>query len=207
MLRSTSDSRDEWKSAIQRLIKLGQNLHTVGESGFTMLRDILFLAEDPFDSITLGDQWLDILRGAGVDVNQYLREEISLNSHSFPTLGISWRKRHITITGSGASWDWFIEPDGPAYDALNEFKNFGPAAHNQSLLYEIDLELDPWPFVYSRASYYEWRIDGGWVFEEEEEFVERVRARNKRRWYQRSEKLDRLRGLRRSSHVPGAWIN
>ena len=100
-----------------------------------------------------------------------------------------------------------MEPGGPAYNVLNEFSNFGPANHNLSLLYEIDPELDPWPYLYPYWSYCQRRIEGGWVFEEERKYVALVEGRYKMRRYQKALKLDRVKGLRRSSPVPGAWVD
>jgi hypothetical protein len=28
------------------------------------------------------------------------------------------------------SWDWWIDPEGPAYEVLDEFRNFGPPSHD-----------------------------------------------------------------------------
>lgn len=111
-----------------------------------MLDIIINLGETSFESSEIGTRWLDILSSSDVDFDEYLRKEGlgPPNRARFPeVLGYDDvdRAMEIQIHKEGGnlvlSCDWFIEPEAEAFEAIHEFRHFGPKTkHNYN--YEWD---------------------------------------------------------------------
>jgi len=215
--KSESTLSDHWQEAIQRLIALGQDLQKSSLNGGTLLDDIMGIVDRPFDSLYLGDAWLDILRRCDVDVAEYLRNERvhhSIDSRTSPLL--SHRRfdheRYLVISEEipRVSWEWFIDPEGKAFDVLEEFKNFGPATHNIFSDYRCPERTENWPFIYPGWQHCAKKV--AWV-EDEYEYNKQRRTfklfedRFERHRYKKATKLTRVRGIHKGPKMPGAWID
>lgn len=195
---SDIDLRRGWKSAIKTLVVMGAHLFGGCPS---LLDDIVLLAQNPFDSVELGTEWLDILRDAGVDIVQYLRMEFEMHKHN-PDIRPAYTRPHDTlckkrqvITSNGTtrvSWDWFIDPKARAYELLNEFKC-------------VDWFNDS--FNGCRKPLFEIKYPKWLEYEEAVEAQRLAEARFARRQRKKAWKLARAQGFRKGPKVPGAWID
>ena len=160
---SSPNLRYRWKPIIRHLISLEADLH----QGFfrykktTILDDLMNALDGPFESRSVGQAWLDVLMESGIDVVKYLRTEYQLHfdpSTALPMIHeiskFDYRRRYLIISleTPSVSWDWFIDPEGQAYDVLEEFKNFGTFHFPfGSWLDNANLH---WPIVYSRWQWF-----------------------------------------------------
>ena len=208
---------DHWKEAIQRLIALGQDLQKSSFDGGTLLDEIMGIVDRPFDSLYLGDAWLDILRRCNVDVAEYLRNERTHHSiESRPSPLLSHRRfdheRYLVILEEilRVSWDWFIDPEGKAFDVLEEFKNFGPATHNIFSDYRCPESTENWPFIYPGwqhcAKKVAW-VDDEYEYNKQRRTFKLFEDRFERHRYKKAMKLTRVRGTHKGHTMPGSWID
>lgn len=204
-----------WKKAIQHLIALGADLRKGSRRSGMLLEDIMNFADGSWKSSRLGDEWLDTLKRAGVDVAEYLKVERFLHSNDripYPAMEphpkFDYRMRHLIFSdeGPGISWDWYIDPEGSAYDVLEEFKNFGPSRHEPCYDWKYPEQIENWPFIYGCWDY---SLDWGLGSSDDKVFAtaERWQARFEYRWHKKAEKLVRVQGIRKGPKVPGAWID
>ncbi|KAF4633146.1 hypothetical protein G7Y89_g4966 [Cudoniella acicularis] len=138
------------------------------ESMVTLLTLIMPRAGCPINSEIIGNAWLDILYRAGVNIVGYREAEIGFHDEYFDRIpsessNIARFKLHeedvppealvtltIDIKRRAVWWDWYHEPDGLAWDALNKFEYFGPStlpfAYDVWYMYN---DGDEWPYRYS----------------------------------------------------------
>jgi hypothetical protein len=221
---------DEWKKTIRHVIDLGANLskgHTTGTVG-TLLDNIMNLVARPFDSIWLGKEWLDVLSKSKVDTVEYLQREFRVHFDEFKSLPMlspdvrsDNRPRYLIISEDipSVSWDWFIDPQGPVFDLLLEFRNFGPTISDVSYIGCVNLtsnyveeeetemleeEDETWPFFYP-----DWqeRLRRGWRDPETLKLRKIAKARYENRRRKKARKLGKAREIRRVPKMPGSWIN
>jgi len=165
----------------------------------------------PWDSLSVGREWFDILIESQIDVVEYLRTEYRLHfdpSRSLPMLRSEWysdyRARYLIISEEppSISWDWFIDAEGHAFEVLEEFKNFGPSRHDRYTEYRHPGFMYNWPYAYPvwelRTKFEEYGLRLQQVVED----------RYERRWRRKALKLAKARGLiHQGPKMPGAWID
>jgi hypothetical protein len=206
--------RHRWKPTVQHLVNLGSDLHQGRSSEYTLLDHLMNEVDCPFESVSLGEKWLDILRESGVSVQEYLETEYRLHYNPvffLPMMQVHYktddRPRSLVITEEppSLSWDWFIDPAGKACDVLEEFKNLGWGA---KYLYGCFQERNGihWPFFYP-----EWQWLACRTADREPWLIEVVRHQNdrfERRCQRKAMKLAKAQGiLHRGPRIPGAWID
>jgi hypothetical protein len=223
--KSEPEFRDAWRESIHRLLALGTDLHLSYEGGGgTVLGQILDLVECPFESRELGENWLSILEDFGLDVKEYLKTErlyqnewksipILLPHLSFDDVQECNNPRRFIIFSNDyprISWDWYIDPEGHAFEVLQEFSNLGPMNHVPTRDYHFPLRMVNWPYFYAR-----WEnlpmVVHRWMNTEE---MSRLRTlikvfenRFERRWLKKMKKLRNGQGIGEKPKMPGAWID
>jgi hypothetical protein len=209
----TDRDHDSWKQVTRRLISMRPDHHDYSNhQGFTLLDEILNLVERPFESISIGREVLDILSDLKVELLTYLQVESKRHFDPCKPLHMlrgheatAFRERYLVIseTPPSVSWEWFIDPEGSAFDVLDEFKNFTLD------LYPDEDEKEHWPIAYSNCCKYTRKWQFGEALSPKE--LSKLRMYNdrfQRCQYKKALKLDKAQGiLRRSYKVPGAWID
>jgi hypothetical protein len=214
--------RNLLKPTIQHLIALGADPHQGLEDESTLLENLMWRIDHPWDSASVGREWLDILMGSRIDVVEYLRTEHRLHfdpSRSLPMLRSEryhdYRARYLIISEEppSLSWDWFIDAEGNAFEVLEEFKNFGPGRHALYNDYYQPSSMPNWPFFYHRWHWLAERKAHGLLYKVQIAHAQLAHAqlaeeRFERRWHKKGAKLARAQGLaRRGLKIPGAWID
>jgi hypothetical protein len=215
--QSESTLADDWKLAIQQLIALGADLHKCSFHRCTLLDNIMYIVDHPFDSLYLGDQWLDILFRSGVDVVEYLRTELvnhPIDSRSLRMIRPPWtfvkQKRCLIISEEvpRISCDWYVDPAGKAFEVLEEFKDFDPEQRSWYFeKYNRRNILQRWPFIY-----YDWQrwaeeVELGTASPRETRIARVFEERMEYRQKMKAVKFARAQGVRKGPKVPGAWID
>jgi len=224
--KSEPEFRDAWRESIHRLLALGADLHCSDEwGGGTVLDQILDLVKCPFESRELGENLLSILEDFGLDVREYLKLErlhqrewksipILLPHFSFDDVQEFNIPRRFIIFSSDyprISWDWYIDPEGHAFEVLQEFRNLGPMNHGPRRDYRSPEIMFNWPYFYARWD----NLPGAvpwWTNTE----AKRSSLRNpmkvfenrfERRWLKKMKKLRKAQGIGETLKIPGAWID
>jgi len=213
--RCSPSDRNLLKPTIQYLISLGVDVHRGPEVMFTSLDLILEETDCPWDSLSIGKEWLDILIESRIDVMEYLRTKYRLHfdpSRSLPMLCSKWdfdyRARYLIISEEppSISWDWFIDGEGNAFEVLEEFKKFGPGGHDICWEHRWPSSMYNWPFFYSR-----WHLLAEYIRSLSRAGIAAVQLaeeRFERRWHKKARKTARTQGvIHRSPKIPGAWID
>ncbi len=121
-----------------------------------------------------------------------------------------FRRRYLIISleKPSISWDWFIDPEGQAYDVLEEFKNLRCVTYID--MHRKDRLGFNWPIIYSM---WHWSVAYRHLYafyrkKEDSIFVQRANDRFKRRCEKKAMKLAKAQGiLSRGPKMPGAWID
>lgn len=218
--KSTPEFRCNWEQLIHQLLALGPDLHSfpMVENG-TMLDQIMDIAESPFESEDVGEEWLAILESSGLDIENYLRtERLYQYDGSTPLitlhLGTSdnfycCRGRYTIFSESSprVSWDWYIDPEGHVSEVLHEFRNLGPMGQDLSYDYEYPERMFNWPYRYPRWQYLQPALKWSTTSEETRTLIKIFDDRFERRWLKKVEKLRRAQGIGKGPKVPGAWVD
>jgi len=224
--KSKPEFRDAWRESIYRLLALGTDLHDSYEwGGGTVLDQILDLVECPFESRELGENWLSILEDFGVDVREYLKLErlhqrelksipILLPHLNFYDVQECNNPRRFIIFSTDyprISWDWHIDPEGHAFEVLQEFRNLGPMYHEPRQDYESPGRMANWPYFYARWENLP-RAVHWWTNTEEmrsslRTLIKVFENRFERRWLKKMKKLQKAQGIGETLKIPGAWID
>jgi hypothetical protein len=206
---------DEWMEMTRRLIALGADIHGFKDDGSTLTMSIITgLADHPFDSIYIGDVWLDTLRGVGVNDSEYLGAELmhdiefwkSQSQSETPLILRCWEISE-EANKCRISWDWSISSESSVFDVLNEFKHFGPTQHSSLNDYCYPENLYNWPYVYPDWKYCEECDDEGHKPVRTPELLERTKIRFERRQRKKVFKLAKAQGPHQSPNMPGGWID
>jgi hypothetical protein len=225
-MRHKSEPRycEGWKEIIRRLLTFGPDLHgSYPWGGGTILEHVLNIAEwCPFESQQVGEEWLEILGDAGFDIEDYIRIE-ELHQYKFgsvPILLPLWSHGGIKITDNirhrciifsdhkpRISWNWYINPEGHAFEVLYEFRNLGPIDNDYDPAqdYHFPEEIFNWPFFHPR-----WERSHLWWHLRTDEMVSPhkvFRDRFERRWLKKIKKLEKTQGIGRGLKIPGAWVD
>jgi hypothetical protein len=150
---------DRYIRVTQKLIEMGADLHRRSETtGLSLLHEILAEANDPYEAMEIYKFWTAVLYESRINIADYLKVELDFYREGSPIVieSLEGRQRWITmamdIYGQPRfSWDWWIDPQAPGFEALNEFRLFGPPWHAiTSGTWDIDPEWKyNFPFVYS----------------------------------------------------------
>jgi hypothetical protein len=184
---------------------------------YTFLDAVMDLADSPFESADLGSEWLGLLEEAGIDVAEYLRTERVIHFDGLDALpkirlsGRHLRERALIISEEGGrmgvSTDWAMDPRSQAFEALHEFRHFGPMHHSKrSDCWEPDV-LYNWPYFYPRWHSYVDSVDLGPMEIERRKMADVTVQRYDRRWKRKIVAYMKPRGMNKVPKVPGAWID
>jgi hypothetical protein len=225
MLRkSDPEFRDGWKQLIHRLLDLGPGLHeSYLFEGGTLLDQIMDIAESPFESREVGEEWLTILESYGLDIEDYLRTERLYQydgstplptEHMWPYNIVDDEPKRYMIFSEYSpriSWDWYVDPEGHAFEALHEFRNLGHMRQVPGDDYRFPERMLNWPYVYPRWQslnrVVHWRTDTEEVRCSLRTLITIFENRFERRWLKKVKRLRRAQGFGKSPRVPGAWID
>ena len=135
---SDPTTHELWKQAIRDVLSLSVDLHAILRYGdgrvIILLCHILDRAEQPFEPMSLGHKWLEILSESGLDIVKYLEVESEIYCNSFQTLPMMARlydtgdrDQYLIISKEPPiiSWEWYIDPAGRAFDVLHKFRDLG----------------------------------------------------------------------------------
>ncbi|KAE9363197.1 hypothetical protein N431DRAFT_524055 [Stipitochalara longipes BDJ] len=225
--KSEPEFSEACKEIIHRLLALEPDLHNYYVSaGGTLLGEILDIAESPFESGKVGEQWLGILEDFGHDIKEYLQVEL-LEQEEWNSIAIlisQWTaepdvaadgtpRRYIIFSEENprVSWDWYIDSEGHAFEALYEFRNLGRFTHVPIQDYNRPGESFNWPYFYPQWQNLPFAITRRHNTEAMKSSL-RIRIailknRHEHRWIKRANKLERAQGIKRGPKVPGAWID
>ena len=205
-----------WKPIIRHLISLEANLHQgfFRDEKTTILDDLMNRSAGPFESRSVAQVWLNVLMESGIDVMKYLRIEYQLHfdpSTALPMIHeiseFDYRRRYLNISleTPSVSWDWFIDPEGQAYDVLEEFKDFGGFRPPPGSAFLPFNEL--WPVVFSR---WQWLAEDLQFVCGDRDYIILVQRANRfeRRCEKKAMKLAKAQGIfHKGTKMPGAWID
>ena len=167
---------DRYIKVTQKLVELGADLHRRSETtGLSLLHEILAEGNDPYESCKLYEFWTIVLYESHVDLNGYLDTELDFYRECSPIFigDLDGRQRCITMAKDiheqpRFSWDWWIDPQAPGFEVLNEFRLFGPPWHDLTM--DTPDSSPQWkynfPFLYYPADLPEEepvQLPGAWV--------------------------------------------
>ncbi|KAN0104299.1 hypothetical protein V8E51_010044 [Hyaloscypha variabilis] len=229
LLRSEPESRKGWGMLIHQLLDLGPDLQPweYQEDG-TVLDQIMDIAESPFESREVGEEWLAILADYGLDIDEYLRTELARHHrgsqpismrHSGRVMSLLvdgiWHNRYRYLIFSDKapriSWDWYVDSRGHASQALYEFRNLGPVNEEPGRDYDDPDAVFNWPYFYPRWESCRKRLK--WYTTSEASrgsmraLIEYYEKRFERRWLKKVKKWRKAHGIGESPRLPGAWID
>lgn len=151
-MRSMRDNRKylswpdklRWIESIQKLIKMGADIHRFSESsGISLLHEVLGLTEDPAEIPEDFRFWVLVLVSSNVKSIEYLKAEVDFyyeNNCTFIEDVYEYRRvLTLDIHDDGEphfGWEWWVEPDAPGYEIAKEFKTFSYTPDRKSLSFE-----------------------------------------------------------------------
>jgi hypothetical protein len=215
---------DEWKQLIHRLLELGPDLHASHLfEGETVLDQIMDIAESPFESHEVGEQWLSILESFGFDIEDYLQTEriyqyegstpILTPHMGFFNMGDDIPKRYMVFSeySPRISWDWHVDPESHAFEALHEFRNLGYMHQDPVDDHRFPERMLNWPYVYPRWQslnrFVHWHTNTEEMRCSLRALITVFENRFEHRWLKKVKKLRRAQGFGKSPRLPGAWID
>ena len=214
---------DRYVKVIQKLIGLGADLHRISEmSELSLLQELLAEGNDPYAASVIFKFWTTLLNEAQVDMAHYFNIELDLYQKRrliFLT-AIEGRRRYITLVMDAEgrphfSWDWWIDPQAAASEAVTEFRNFGPPWHDLTL--DTESSSPKWkynfPFVYlsihtSDQPPEDSSATQGWDKLQSQIWLWGIRGERRRQ--KKASKFDRAKAKwldRQRLQLPGAWID
>lgn len=148
-----------------------------------------------------------------MNVLVYLRKEVDLYDrlHFLPT---GWNRERLCLISldepHGVSWNWWIDPKGPAFDVLEEFKYFGASNEGGRWPDEkwASWDVENWPYSFAY-----WHQCIKWVElrlanTEMQRTSKIFNQRFQRRQCKKAAKLARAQGLIfKGPRIPGAWVD
>jgi hypothetical protein len=161
----------------------------------TEMLDSLFWDETESESAVLGEIWINILQGYGVNIENYLREQLAARPNGMleeNVWGNIGRRLCIEHTAWGKwtlGWEWVYDPSAPGVLIQSDHRAIIDWASH------CICTEDSWPFFWEHAP--------GWYEKGElqPERFERRMARKARKELKRSEQKVARR------EMPGSWID
>jgi hypothetical protein len=200
---------ETWATIITKLIKMGASIHRC--SSTCTLLDALFSGVDqPFESKVLGETWLSILRLAGIDVNSYIETECRLRHRDSPLMLVDEYLGNRQLFFSlqepqSVSWDWWTDPEVTAFLVVEEFKYIANTALNT---WHCDWSHGNWSYLWPYRMYHWQYCDQYDWLEDERNSLEKIyQPRFERRRQKKAAKFARIQGFRKTTRIPGAWID
>ena len=222
--KSDPEARNGWEETMHHLLDLGPNLHVnLMVEGSTILDQIMDIAQSPFESQEVCEEWLLVLGSFGLDIEEYLQtERLYQYEGSVPILSPHLWSSHFTDDGlyrytifskdsPRVSWDWAFDPEGHATEVIHEFRNLGPMSHEPFEDYQNPEKMFNWPYFYPkwqsfRGAFYHY-MSTEEVRSSCKIYIAVFEKRFERRWLKRGGKLQRAQGIKKGPRVPGAWID
>ena len=169
--RMYGSGKREWDTWIRKLLLNEADIHsslpcTIIDVSYgidemdgiaTLLDEVFYNHDDPFQATYYGKEWLIMLMEAGYDVNAYLKKEKQLHSTqrflTHPEFYTGAPRRFIFEIGENSTvyWEWWIDPSSPASLVRQEFSNINLAHHDYQLTKHNSWEAT-WPFDYPHWS-------------------------------------------------------
>jgi hypothetical protein len=200
---------DIWKGAIRNVIQKDADIHRFSEDGhLSLLQELMIIENCPFQAQDMIDLWLDLLSSSGVDVASYLKIEMDHHRKNKSFLKDLEGRQRCMVFQLGylppVSWDWWVNPQGPVYEVLQEFKHIGPPVDctfetGYSPIYgEMG---DNWPFVHPKSWYPLFFVEKSPALVESERRFER-RQRKKAIKYAKAQGI-----FWKGPRLPGSWVD
>ena len=186
----------------------------------TPLDELFVDYESSFQSREIADEWLRILASEGFDVLAYLEREIALHEdrmqltfrvEDFNHNACPNPRQLVFEFGSRPAvwWNWWIDPNSPAYLLREEFKHMNVYADENyvrtvpapgSSQWEV-----LWPIVWPiwslcREPKSKTPEHNAWQWK-----LYHAQERAEKRLKKRAAKMERFYGLKRKSRMPGTW--
>jgi hypothetical protein len=229
LLGSDPESRNGWRKLIHQLLELGPDLQPWEEQeDGTILDPIMDIANSPFESHEVGEEWLAILADHGIDIDEHLRTELTYYQRESLPISMThsgrvtafmvnghWYDRYRYLIFSDKtpriSWDWYIDSAGHASQALYEFRNLGPVKHNPGRDYDTPDAMCNWPYFYPRwescrRTLY-WHTASEASKGSMRVLIGYYEKRFERRWVKKVKKWRKVHGIGDNPGLPGAWID
>lgn len=216
-----------WESFIRKLLKSDIDLHATAPGGLhapewdsypsylpgwvahgTPLDQLLGNTETPYEGHMKAQWWLRILESEGYDARTYLEEEKSLHaSHSYSILGAFTQFRgprrrmrfELEKEPPELHWDWWIDPNSPAFLILEEFKWMNGA--NENYNYKDFSWPTFWPFDVLNE------CDDSRYNDNEQSAAVRRKRLCAERWRRKQRKKEaKANGYRDAYRMPGSWL-
>ncbi len=217
-----------WESFIRRLLKSNIDLHATSPRGpresiydscpsncsywvilGTPLDQLLGNTKTPDEGHVKAQWWLKILESEGYDVRTYLEEEKALHAlHSYSILGgfKSFRgpnrrmRFELEKEPPELHWDWWTDPNSPAFLVLEEFKWMNGA--NEEYPY-MDFSWPTfWPFdVFKKWDRFTYLDDV-----QQSAAIQRKRLCAQRFQRKQRKKEAKANGYRDTYRMPGSWL-
>ena len=208
-----------WEHIIRNLLRRGQSVHDSDkytddsdDDGGTLLDQLFYFIDTPFQAEEVGYHWLQILSSEGFDVVTYLKEEMALHApyqllkqrlrfEEIPLrLVCSWEER------LGISWEWVNDPASPIISLQDEFKtminwpiklSFHCCEARDGEYWELFWPLFP--------QNYDFRMTKLYGCERCKNMLKRQYERATQRMRKKAAKLARSQRTKGPRSVPGAW--
>lgn len=178
----------------------------------TPLDELFAWSQTPFEASDVANGWLQMLSDEGYDVLAYLETERDMHlgqqQLSYPSIALAgYDTPHKLLFQLGpnpsVSWDWWIDPDLPAYLLRHELR------HMDILIRERPWFGDPWqeywPFDFPEWSYARAPYEDDSSYSKWEEKLKLAGQRAERCMRKKAIKLARIQGTFRPSQMPGEW--
>ena len=192
------------------------SLDTVG----TPLDELFVDYESSFQSRESADEWLRILASEGYDVLAYLEKERALHVER---MQLTFRvedfnhnacpnpRQLVFDFGSrpSVSWDWWIDPDSPAYLLREVLKQMNVYTDERYVYADSALGRSPWEMLWP-IIWPDWDLTHEPKYQTPEHNAWQCKwyhaqERAERRLRKRAAKMERFHGLKRKSRMPGTW--
>jgi hypothetical protein len=107
----------------------------------------------------------------------------------------------------GVSTDWAMDPRSQAFEALHEFRHFGPMHHSKwGDCWEPEIMYN-WPYFYPRWQVHVYSVDMGSMKSGRKVSIDIIAQRYDRRWSKKIARHRKPQEMNNHPKVPGAWID
>lgn len=207
-----------WMNIGSHLISLKATIQGI-KSGYGKPHSLIEIAVNstvhPSESQAVGVRLLDMLRASNVDLVGFLKAErrSHLEGSWLPnvpfvkTIDAGKRRLHISDTEPfSLSWDWWIDREGHAFEALNEFRHFEQFTHSFSYDYYRG-PLSNWPYIYPTWHFFFMCSQHLHPNKYDKGVASLFQRRFERRWKKKITKQAKINGTWRKPKMPGTWID
>jgi hypothetical protein len=192
-----------WIKAIQKLIKMGADIHQFSKSSkVSLLHEVLGIAKQSWDVPEAFNFWILILVSSGVNITRYLRVEVDFyydNGPIFIPVEDPYELRRcitLEVHADGDAhfgWEWWVEPRHPGYELAKEFNPLDASLFHASK--EQSLNSDDYDYTqYMKVA---------------DERRHSQQLREERFWSKKAAKAAKAKKEQDANptRLPGAWID